>query len=79
MRQRTKYKIKFYLTLVGLLGYSVVVGVFFAYLASMAWQMQMKYMPPRYDLFWTLAIILFIMFVADIILFFHFIMKRRYW
>ena len=77
MRQRTKRKLTFYLSLVGVVALTIVVGLISQYLIYLGWQLRLGFQTIRYDLYITLAAILFIMCISDIYLFFHLIVKRR--
>lgn len=79
MKERTKMKLKFYLSLMGIIALTVYIGVIFQYLAWLSWQMRLGLLPAKYDLFWAMAIILFIMCIVDIVLFFRIIIQRKYW
>ncbi|UCC33502.1 MAG: hypothetical protein JSW53_00375 [Candidatus Bathyarchaeota archaeon] len=78
MRGRTKRKLKFYLSLLGLAVLTIVTGVFFVYLAYISWQMGHGLGEIKYELFVTMGAILFVMCITDIFLFFHLIIKRKY-
>ena len=78
MRLRTKLKLKFYLSLLGVILLTILVGVFFSYLVFLGWHAQLGRPIIPYDIFMIMAAVLFIMSVADIYLFFHLVMKRRY-
>ena len=77
MRQRTKRKLTFYLSLVGVVALTIVVGLISQYLIYLGSQLRLGFQTIRYDLYITLAAILFIMCISDIYLFFHLIVKRR--
>jgi len=79
MKERTKMKLKFYASLVGIVGLTVYIGVIFQYLAWVSWQVRHGFMPPKYGLFWVMAIVLFILCITDIVLFFRLIIQKRYW
>lgn len=72
-------RLKFYLNLAGIVLFSIAVGVVFEYMAWLAWQMKLGMINVRYEAFAAMAIILLIMFIADIILFFRLILRREYW
>ena len=79
MKSRTKWKLKFYLSLVGLVTLTVAIGVLFQYLAFCAWTARVRgFLPIKYELFMTMAAISFVMCITDIYLFFYLIMKRKY-
>lgn len=78
MRKRTKLKLKFYASLVAVITLTLVVGIFFGYIAFLAWQIRYGLISIRTELFATMAAVLFIMCVTDIILFFYLVMKRKY-
>jgi len=77
MRPRTKRRLTFYLSLVGVVALTIVVGLISQYLIYLGSQLRLGFQTIRYDLYITLAAILFIMCISDIYLFFHLIVKRR--
>jgi len=79
MKLRTKLRLKFYLSLAALLFFTIAIGAFFQYLSWLLWQTQLGAIAVKYELFMAMAVILFLMFISDIVLFFHFILKRQYW
>ena len=79
MRPRTKRRLKFYLNVVAIIGLSLAVGILFEYLASLTWQMRFGLIDLKYEYFIAAAAILFMMFLADIVLFFRLVMRREYW
>jgi len=72
-------RLKFYLTLAGFVLFSILTGVFFSYLVWLGWKMQLNFVSIKYEYFMAMAVILFIMFVSDIVLFFRLILRRQYW
>ncbi|MDH5451239.1 MAG: hypothetical protein OEZ29_06630 [Candidatus Bathyarchaeota archaeon] len=78
MKGRTKRQLKFYLSLAGLATLTIVTGIVFIYIAWLAWAVERRLALIRFELFATMAAILFIMCIADIFLFFRLIIKRRY-
>jgi len=78
MKERTRRKLKFYLSLLGLVILTLVTGIVFVYLAYLAWIAGRGLGEIKYELFVTLGVILFIMCIVDIFLFFHLTVKRRY-
>lgn len=79
MKLRTKLRLKFYVSLVGMLLLTIVVGVFFQYVVWVAWQMHLGITVIKYEIFVAMAVILFLMCIADIVIFFRLILKRQYW
>lgn len=77
MRPRTKRRLKFYLTLVGIVALSLSIGIVFQYVAFMAWQSRFGLLEVKYEIFLTMAAVLFVMCIADIYLFFRLITKRE--
>lgn len=79
MKERTKRQLQFYLTLLGLVMLTIIIGIFFTYLAFLAWKMKLG-LPTgvKYELFATMAGILFLMTISDIFLFFHLVLRRKY-
>ena len=78
MKLKTKLKLKFYVSLVAILFFTVVIGVFFQYLSWLTWQMSLGTIHMKYEIFMTMAVILFLMCITDIVLFFRLILKRQY-
>ena len=79
MKLKTKLRLKFYLSLLGVVLLTIVVGVLFSYLVFLGWHAQLGRQIIPYDLFMIMAAILFVMSVTDIYLFFHLVMRRQYW
>ncbi|MDH5782310.1 MAG: hypothetical protein OEZ35_01405 [Candidatus Bathyarchaeota archaeon] len=78
MKLRTKRKLKFYLSLAGIILLTLAVGIFFEYVAFLAWQMHLQVIQIKYEIFAAMASILFIMCILDIFLFLRLIIKRHY-
>lgn len=79
MKLRTKLKLKFYLSLMILILFTVVTGIVFEYVVWLGWKQQLGLSVVPYEHFMAMAIILLIMSVSDIVLFFRLILKRQYW
>ncbi len=79
MRVRTKMRLKFYLSLAGLVVLTLLIGVLFQYLAWLTWRIRLGDMTIKYEVFMAMAAALFIMCVTDIVLFFRLILKKQYW
>jgi len=77
---RTKMRLKFYLSLISLVLFTIIMGVLIEYIVWNVWQMRLGFKSTiSYEYIWAGGIILFIMSIVDIFLFFHLILKRRYW
>ena len=77
MRPRTKRRLQFYLTLVGIVVLSLSIGIVFQYVAFIAWQSRYGLLEIKYEVFIIMAAILFVMCITDIYLFFRLITKRE--
>ena len=78
MKERTKRKLTFYLSLLGLASLTIFTGIFFMYIAHLAWAVERRLVDIKYELFLAMAVTLFVMCIVDIYLFFHLIIKRKY-
>ncbi len=78
MKQRTKQRLQFFLSLAILVTLTIIVGVFFGYVTWLAWQIKTGVKQIRTEIFSAMAATLFIMCISDIYLFFHLVMKRKY-
>jgi len=79
MKFRTKMRLKFYLTLLGLVLFTLLIGVFFSYVVFLGWKLQLGTATIPFHYFVIMAAILFIMSVSDVYFFFHLVLKRQYW
>jgi uncharacterized membrane protein len=79
MKERTKLRLKFYGSIVGLVAYTLLIGAFFQFLEWYGWHMRLERPGFKYDMYITMAIILYVMFIVDIVLFFRLIIQKRYW
>jgi len=79
MKLRTKLKLKFYLSLMILVLFTVGTGIVFEYIVWLGWKMQLGLSAVPYEQFIAMAMILLIMCILDIVFFFRLILKRQYW
>lgn len=79
MKLRTKLKLKFYLSLMMLVLFTLGTGIVFEYIVWLGWKMQLGLSAVPYEQFIAMAMILLIMCIFDIVLFFRLILKRQYW
>lgn len=79
MKLRTKLKLKFYLSLMILVLFTLGTGIVFEYIVWLGWKMQLGLSAVPYEQFIAMAMILLIMCILDIVFFFRLILKRQYW